>query len=113
MRAQSCPILCTSWTLACQAPVSMGLSRQEYWSGWPFPSPGDLPDPVIEPQSPASYLLHLQADSLPLCSETPFHNKVIAILYSPFVSYQTFFLHIHIDFNLINASLFKKLVKTE
>ena len=42
----------------------------------------------------------------------PFHNKVIAI-FSPFVSYQTFFLHIHIDFNLINASLFKKLVKTE
>ena len=43
-----------------QAPPSMGFSRQEYWSGVPFPSPGDLPDPGIEPGSPA-----LQADFLP------------------------------------------------
>ena len=39
-------------TLACQAPLSMGFSRQEYWSGFPFPSPRDLPDPGIEPESP-------------------------------------------------------------
>ena len=51
----------TPWTVACQAPLSMGFSRQEYWSGLPFPSPGDLPDPGIEPGTPA-----LQADSLPL-----------------------------------------------
>ena len=43
----------TPWTVACQAPLSMGFPRQEYWSGWPFPSPGDLPDPGIEPASPA------------------------------------------------------------
>ena len=49
----------TLWTVACQAPPSMGFSRQEYWSGLPFPSPGDLPDPAIEPGSPT-----LQADSL-------------------------------------------------
>ena len=48
------------WTVAFQAPLSMGFSRQEYWSGLPFPSPGDLSDPGIEPRSPA-----LQADSLP------------------------------------------------
>ena len=48
------------WTVAYQAPLSMGFSRQEYWSGFPFPSPGDLPNPGIEPGSPA-----LQADSLP------------------------------------------------
>ena len=48
------------WTIACQAPLSMGFSRQEYWSGLPFLSPGDLPDPGIEPASPT-----LQADSLP------------------------------------------------
>ena len=41
--------LATLWTVACQAPLSMGFSRQEYWSGLPFPSPGDLPDPGIEP----------------------------------------------------------------
>ena len=51
----------TPWTIACQAPLSMGFSRQEYWSQLPFPSPGDLPDPGIEPVSPT-----LKADSLPL-----------------------------------------------
>ena len=48
------------WTVAYQAPPSMGFSRQECWSGLPFPSPGDLPDPGIEPGSPA-----LWADALP------------------------------------------------
>ena len=57
--AKSCLILVTPWTVACQAPLNIGFSRQEYWSEFPFPSPGDLPDPVIEPRSPA-----LQADSL-------------------------------------------------
>ena len=51
----------TPWTAAYQAPPSMGFSRQEYWSGMPFPSPGDLPNPGIEPGSPA-----LQGASLPL-----------------------------------------------
>ena len=44
----------TPWTVAYQAPLSMGFSRQEYWSGLPFPSPRDLPNPGIEPRSPAS-----------------------------------------------------------
>ena len=43
----------TPWTVAYQAPLSMGLSRQEYWSGVPLPSPGDLPDPGVKPRSPA------------------------------------------------------------
>ena len=46
-------LFATPWTIARQAPLSMGFSRQEYWSGLPFPSPGDLPDPGIEPESPA------------------------------------------------------------
>ena len=50
----------TPWTAAHQAPPSMGFSRQEYWSGLPLPSPEDLPDPGIEPGSPA-----LQTDALP------------------------------------------------
>ena len=54
-------LFATPWTVACQAPPSMGFSRQEYWSGLTFPSPGDLPNPGIEPKFPA-----LQADSLPL-----------------------------------------------
>ena len=53
-------LFATPWTVAYQAPTSMGFSKQEYWSRLPFPSPGDLPDPGIEPRSPA-----LQADSLP------------------------------------------------
>ena len=52
------------WTVACQLPLSMGFSRQEYWRGLPFPSPGHLPDPGIEPRSPA-----LRADAL--TSEPP------------------------------------------
>ena len=43
----------TPWTIACQAPLSMIFLREEYWSGLPFPSPGDVPDPRIEPVSPA------------------------------------------------------------
>ena len=43
----------TPWTVALQAPLSMGFPRQEYWSGLPFPSPGDLPNPGMEPASPA------------------------------------------------------------
>ena len=58
--AQLCLTLATLWTVARQASLSMGFSRQEYWTGLPFPSPGDLLDPGIEPGSPA-----LQADSLP------------------------------------------------
>ena len=50
----------SSWTVASQASLSMGFSGQEYWSGLPFPTPGDLPNPGIEAGSPA-----LQADSLP------------------------------------------------
>ena len=60
----SCLTLCNPWTVARQAPLSMEFSIQEFWSGLPFPSPGDLPNPGIEPGSPA-----LQADSLP--SEPP------------------------------------------
>ena len=71
----------TLWTIAYQAPPSMGF-RQEYWSGLPFPSPGDLPDPGIEPSSPK-----LQADALP--SEPPgrefsfFFEIITTIFYLP------------------------------
>ena len=57
-------LFATPWTVAYQAAPSMGFSRQEYWSGLPFPSPGDLPNPGIEPGSPA-----LQTDVL--LSEPP------------------------------------------
>ena len=56
-------LFATPWTVACQIPLSMGFSRQEYWSELPFPSPGDLPNPGIEPRSA------LQADPSP--SEPP------------------------------------------
>ena len=54
----------TPWTAAHQAPLSMELSKQEYWSGWPYSSPVYLPDPGIKPTSPVS--LELARDSLPL-----------------------------------------------
>ena len=50
---KSCLTLATPWTVASQAPLPTGFSRQEYWSGLPFPSLGDLPNPGIEHESPA------------------------------------------------------------
>ena len=70
-------LFATPWTVAYQAPPSMGFSRQECWSGLPFPSPGDLSDPGIEPRSPA-----LQADAL--LSEPP-NDSYSHIFYSIFV----------------------------
>ena len=60
MKLLSCvQLLAAPWTVAYKAPLSMGFSKQEFWSGFPFPSPRDLPDPGIEPGSPA-----LQTESL-------------------------------------------------
>ena len=74
----------TLWTVAHQAPLSMGFSRQEYWTGLPFPSPGDLPDPGIEPRSPA-----LQADSLP----TELQGKPLSLFY--FIFWNLYLSHIY------------------
>ena len=71
--AQSCPTLATTWTVTCQAPLSMEFLRQEYWSGLLGPPPGGLPNPGIQPGSPA-----LQAGSLP--SEPP--GKPLCLLRS-------------------------------
>ena len=57
-------LFATPWTIACQSPLSMEFAKKEYWNGLPFPTPGDLPNPEIEPGSPV-----LQADSIP--SEPP------------------------------------------
>ena len=64
----------TPWTVAHQAPPSMEFSRQEYWSGFPFSSPGDLPDPGMEPRSPA-----LQADALPSEPPVGMQNNVLNV----------------------------------
>ena len=76
--AKSCPTLATPRTISCQAPLSMWFSRQEYWSGLPFPSPGDLSDPRIEPRSPA-----LRTDSLPTELQVKPHISVS----TPFLFY--------------------------
>ena len=67
--SQSCPGLCIPWTGTHQGFLSMEFSRQEHWSGLPFPSPGDLPDPRVRPESPA-----LWADSLPSEALAQFTN---------------------------------------
>ena len=67
--AQSCWTLCDSWAVARQVPLSMEFSRQGYWNGLPFPFPGDLPNPGIEPRSPI-----LWADSLPLSHQGSLYN---------------------------------------
>ena len=65
-------LFATQWTAAHQVSLSMRFSRQRYWSGFPFPSPGDLPNPGIEPGSPA-----LQADSLPTELQGKPHCKLV------------------------------------
>ena len=65
-------LFATPWTVAHQDPPSMGFSRQEYWSGLPFPSPGDLPDPGIEPRSPA-----LEADDLTSEPPGPVSSRIL------------------------------------
>ena len=77
--------LCDPWTVALQAPPTMGFSRQEYWSGLPFPSPGDL-DPGIEPKSPT-----LQADALTSAPPVKSHCGcwVVGCVFAPE----------HLDFN--------------
>ena len=62
--AELCPLLTAPWTVGHQARLSMGFFRQEYISGQPFPSPGDLPDPGMEPGSPALQLDSLLSESL-------------------------------------------------
>ena len=87
----------TPWTVACQPPLSMGFSRQEYWSGLTFPSPEDLPDPEIKPGCPA-----LQADSLP--SEPPREAHFSTYYVPDFTIHQTFKIHLEVDFqdSLVN-----------
>ena len=73
-------LLCaTPWTVAHQAPLSMGFSRQEYWSGLPLPPPGDLPDPRLKPTSNASPAL---TGSLYLCATWGSPNLSMRNLYS-------------------------------
>ena len=73
-------LFATPWTVAYQAPQSMEFSRQEYWSGLPFPSPGDIPEPGIEPRSPT-----FQADAL--TSEPPgkTNEGLLSNIYEPLV----------------------------
>ena len=68
----------TPWPVGHQAPLSRGSSRQEYWSGLPFPSPGDLPNPGVKTRSPV-----LQADSLPSEAPRDGHREVIKIILAP------------------------------
>ena len=75
-------LFATPWTVTYQASPSMGFSRQEYWSGLPFPSPGDVPDPGIEPVSPV-----LQADAL---TSEP-QGSLVNFLASPKINCYTFF----------------------
>ena len=85
-------LFATPWTVAHQAPLSMGFSRQEYWSGLPCPPPGDLPNPGIKPASPATSVS--QVGSLPLshqgspnnCIPSPQFNSYYFVMFVLFLS---------------------------
>ena len=71
-------LFAASWTVSRQAPLSMGFSRQEYWSGQPWPPPGDLPDPGSEHKSPVSP--ELQANSLPLSHQGSLYPSIVGYM---------------------------------
>ena len=73
----------TLWTVARQAPLSMGVSRQEYWSGLPCPPPGDLPDPGIKPASPVSPALAGRFFCHCETWEAPFEDDIILYTENP------------------------------
>ena len=77
MLSQSCLTLVTPYTIARQVPLSTGFFRREYWSGLPFPPPGDLPNQGIEPESPGSLPLHHQTPTYIhfLSSLSSFQNR--------------------------------------
>ena len=84
----------TQWTVAHQAPLSTGLSRPEQWSGLPFPSPGDLLDPGIEPVSPA-----LQVNSFPTeLGEKPYTQRIFSLRIK-FICHSVTFTHSHVVYS--------------
>ena len=101
-----CVCICELWDLmyciACQAPLVMGFPRQEYWSGLPFPAPGDLPDSGFELASPA-----LQADSVPPVTCPPdHHTKFLPNRNLPYISSRAFTLqvkHIFCYFSFVDV----------
>ena len=76
-------VFATLWAVDLKAPMSMGFSRKEYWSGLPCPSPGDLPNPGVKPASPACPAL--QADSLP--TEPPGKPYYMCYIYAIYCMY--------------------------
>ena len=76
-------LFATPWTIAYQAPLSMRFSRQEYWSGLPFPSPGDFPNPGIEPGSPAFAGRHFTIWATREAPITSLHPSVDNVLKTP------------------------------
>ena len=90
--AQSCLTVCDPWTVALQAPLSMGFPRQGYWSGLPFPSPGDLPDPGIEPTSAAlaGGFLNTRAQNRSLQRDKTLRSKGFYLFYE--IEMKDFFL---------------------
>ena len=76
----SVQLFVTPWTVARQAPLSMGFSRQEYWSGLPFLPPGDFPDPGIEPMSPVSPALQVNSLTAEPPGKPPYNFHIYLIL---------------------------------
>ena len=97
--ANLCPTLATPRAVACQAPLSVGFSRQEYWSGLPCPPPGDLPDPGIKPTSPAfpaltSRFFTTEPPRKPYVDDSYEHIKLLAV--GPWATHNFSVPHSHI-----------------
>ena len=82
------------WTVACQAFLSMGFSRQEYWSGLPFPPPGDLPNPGVKPISPALAGVFFTTSAT---WEAPNHCLPVGFLRNSAIPWQKWVVHLHLE----------------
>ena len=101
---KSCPTLSDPWTVTCQAPLSIGFPRQEYWSGLLFPSSGALPGPGL-----SSCLLHWQVDSLPLSHQGSTYTVLLAVNFGKFCLLKAFLIFIFIDFWFLSLKMFQYL----
>ena len=102
-------LFATSRTVAHQAPLSMRISRQKYWSGLPFPPPEDLPDPGIEPESPAlaGKFFTTEPPGKPLLTGTHSHLKHSPFSFSPHPSYVICYVSICVGINSMDRAAWR------
>ena len=111
MYAQSCPALCDPMDCSLSVPLSMEFSRQEYWSGLPFPTPGDLPDPEIKPASLASPALASKFFTTSATQEAQMCVCVCVCVYI-YIKYVYIYIYIYVHETLLGSLVYSQYQQT-